>query len=540
MGTLTPTTVPSVAALAGGPASEYRRLVDAGHLVDDGFQRTIVARLDRLYRELLDYTPPPVSTGAPAAAGIGYLWKLLGGGSGGSAARDDMPANVPRGLYIYGDVGTGKTTTMDMFYSTVPTARKRRVHFHAFMLDVHARINGFRKTHSATEDPIPTIARELATAAYVLCFDEFQVTDIADAMVLRRLVTELFRHGVIMVTTSNRHPSELYKNGIQRDSFLPCIALLEQRCEVVSLDSGTDYRKMARETESVYFAPISAETNKVMHALFGLASGGAPPEPQTLHFLGRTLTVPQAANGVARLTFAQLCKDAHAAADYIELAKHYHTLFLTDVPAMDLSNRDEARRFITLVDALYESHAVLVMSSAADIHELFSGTHQGHGSGHMQGSLTAYAGEEEVFAFQRAVSRLVEMSSREWIIASRNRLLADNALHQQRQAADQGAVAQAKPSAAKTKKKWSKGKVQDKSNNAVFFDAETLAKLEKEVPTYKLITPSVLVDRMRINGSLARRALRELEARGTIRLVSAHNSQLIYTRAPVPVTEVEA
>ncbi|KAJ1724743.1 ATPase [Coemansia erecta] len=426
----------------GGPVSEYERLVQAGQFIDDSFQRTIVAKLDRLYQELLSYEPAPRSAETPrgSAKGMGSLWKQLLGRSKQESTAD--PDNVPRGLYIYGDVGTGKTTTMDLFYDTIPTQNKRRIHFHAFMLDVHARINTFRRTHAATADHIPTIARELANDAHVLCFDEFQVTDIADAMVLRRLVTELFRNGVVIVTTSNRHPDELYRNGIQRESFLPCIDLLKRHCEVVSLDSGTDYRKIARETESVYFSPITADTNKVLHALFALASGGAPVETDVaVRFLGRELHVPLAAGGVARFSFAQLCKEAHSAADYIELTKHYHTVVLTDVPVMHMSDRNEARRFITLIDALYESHAVLFMSSEADIYNLFTGRdeidshhreqqQQGRDTPETQGVM-AYAGEEEVFAFQRAISRLVEMSSRRWIITGRNAALAENATQQE-------------------------------------------------------------------------------------------------------------
>ncbi|KAJ2782189.1 ATPase [Coemansia interrupta] len=356
---------------------------------------------------------------------MGSLWKRLLGRS--TQESTVASADVPRGLYIYGDVGTGKTTTMDLFYDTVPTLKKRRIHFHAFMLDVHARINSFRRTHAATADHIPTIARELANDAHVLCFDEFQVTDIADAMVLRRLVTELFKNGVVIVTTSNRHPDELYKNGIQRESFLPCIDLLKQHCEVVSLNSGTDYRKIARETESVYFSPITADTNKVLHALFGLASGGAPVETNVaLGFLGRELHVPLAAGGVARFSFAQLCKEAHSAADYIELTKHYHTVLLTDVPVMHMSDRNEARRFITLIDALYESH-----SNEIETHHREKQQQQlGRDTPETQGVM-AYAGEEEVFAFQRAISRLVEMSSRRWIITGRNAALAENAMQQE-------------------------------------------------------------------------------------------------------------
>ncbi|KAJ1898228.1 ATPase [Kickxella alabastrina] len=405
----------------GGPIDEYARLVKAGEFIDDSFQRTIVTKLDRLYQDLLEYTPS--STTEPPKSGVGSLWKQLLGKSKSDGA---MPVGTPRGLYIYGDVGTGKTTTMDLFYDTVPTMKKRRIHFHAFMLDIHRRINSFRCTHASTADPIPTIAKELASSVYVLCFDEFQVTDIADAMVLRRLVTELFRNGVIIVTTSNRHPDELYKNGIQRESFLPCIALLKERCEVVSLDSGTDYRKVARETETMYFSSLSPDTNKVLHALFALASGGATLEHNLpLQFLGRTLNVPLAADGVARFNFVQLCKEAHSAADYIELAKHYHTIFLTDVPVMDMSDRNEARRFITLIDALYESHTMFFMSSESDIYHLFKGQDALVGA---EKTDLAYSGEEEVFAFQRAVSRLVEMSSRRWIIAGRNRILAENAL----------------------------------------------------------------------------------------------------------------
>ncbi|KAJ2175226.1 ATPase [Coemansia sp. RSA 2522] len=388
----------------GGPVREYKRMVQDGRLIDDAFQRSIVSKLDRLYQDLLVFTPPPLLFGT----------------------KDSERVTAPRGLYIYGDVGTGKTTTMDMFYTSIPTTSKRRVHFHSFMLEVHARINHFRRTHHAHEDPVPTIARELARASRVVCFDEFQVTDIADAMVLRRLLHEMFVCGVVMVTTSNRHPDALYANGIQRESFMPCIDELKLKCECVSLDSGTDYRKLVRESARVFFAPITQNTNDALMAVFSRASQNARVQVNgELRFLGRSLRVPRSARGVAWFEFSDLCTQAHGSADYIELARHFHTLVLSNVPVMHMDDRNAARRFITLIDALYEAHVVLVMSSEAEINALFTGEFGGKKGG--------CVGEEEVFAFQRAVSRLVEMQSRKWITSGRNDVLAE---HAQRMDAD--------------------------------------------------------------------------------------------------------
>ncbi|KAJ2728490.1 ATPase [Coemansia sp. Cherry 401B] len=405
----------SPARRRGGPASEYTRLVAAGTFVDDAFQRSIVQQLERLYRELLTYTPRAAPTGI-----AGLACRLLG----------QKPRPAPRGLYIYGDVGTGKTTTMDLFYATAPTARKRRVHFHAFMLDVHARIRQLRHAHPQA-DALPALAAELA-ADHVLCFDEFQVTDIADAMVLRRLTAELFARGVVIVTTSNRAPDDLYANGLQRESFVPCIRMLKEQCRVVALDSGTDYRRRCQaHAHAVYFAPSDARTEPALDALFALAAGGQPAAPATLEFLGRSLLVPRAANGVARLSFAELCAQPHSAADYIQLAQRFHTVMLTDVPVLHMADRNEARRFITLIDALYEAHAVLIMSCCSDIYHIFTGQFDDGDASPLLG----HAGEEEVFAFQRAISRLVEMASSQWIINGRNRFLADNARRQAHEAA---------------------------------------------------------------------------------------------------------
>ncbi|ORY03601.1 AFG1-like ATPase [Basidiobolus meristosporus CBS 931.73] len=403
-----------------GPIATYDKLVTSGVVNDDSYQRSVVQLLEDLHTELKTYHP-----GLSPAVQTSFFSKWFGNTT---ASR----SSAPKGLYLYGDVGTGKTMLMNLFYDTLQIQRKRRIHFHAFMLDVHSRIQKLKDREGAIEDPIPPIARDLADEAYVLCFDEFQVTDIADAMILRRLISSLTEHGVVIVTTSNRHPDELYKNGIQRKSFIPCIELLKEKCKVVALDSGTDYRRLAKEADRVFFSPLTKENTESVQKIFDRLSQSQPVKPKVLEFLGRSLVIPESAGGVAKISFQELCGEAHGAADYLELAKNFHTLVLTDMPKMNLSHRNEARRFITLLDALYENHVVLVCSAEDDILNLFSPDKQldhesnDHrmlmddlGLSNQQLSSPIFSGEEEIFAFQRAVSRLIEMQGQSWL--SRNR-----------------------------------------------------------------------------------------------------------------------
>ena len=317
-----------------------------------------------------------------------------------------------RGLYIWGAVGRGKSMLMDLFFEAAPVKEKRRVHFHDFMLETHAFIFEWRKLSSAEkrkhpahvrdagDDPIAPAAKHIADQARLLCFDEFHVTQIADAMILGRLFEQLFDRGVTVVATSNRKPSDLYTNGINRQLFLPFIKRLEDELDVIELKSARDYRLDRLAAAPVYYSPLGAKADAAMDAAFARLTGGAEPAPEKLDVQGRTIQVARQAMGVARFEFDELCKKPLGAADYLTLARHYPTILVDHVPKMGLDERNWAARFVTLVDALYESKTKLVMSADAKPDDL-------------------YVSGDGAFEFQRTASRLHEMGSADYLAAER-------------------------------------------------------------------------------------------------------------------------
>ncbi|KAI7903453.1 AFG1-like ATPase-domain-containing protein [Cokeromyces recurvatus] len=407
------------------PISQYNDIVQQGLVRSDPDQKHVIENLDKLWHQLKSYQPK-VYNNQKKKSTIWSQWFKFGKQQEKDTILLSLDLNVPKSLYIYGNVGTGKTMVMDLFFNTLSISRKRRVHFHAFMLDIHQRIHQIKTRYPGLSEPLSPIADDLVKDAYVLCFDEFQVTDIADAMILRNLFEELFRRGVVLVTTSNRHPTELYKNGIQRNSFLPCIDLLLARSDVLCLDSGMDYRKMERARSHVYFHPLNAETSQRIKTLTERLTRGKEMTPLDLHFLSRVLRIPEQVDGVAKMRFADVCAQPLSAADYLEIVKHFHTVILTDIPRMTMKHRAEARRFITFIDAMYESHVTLIASAENDIMEIFNAE---EGKESIEDEMRAmrdaldvsdvssplFTGQEEAFAFQRALSRLIQMQSKDWV-----------------------------------------------------------------------------------------------------------------------------
>ncbi|KAB5596310.1 hypothetical protein CTheo_295 [Ceratobasidium theobromae] len=416
-------------ALEFTPTVKYNELVSNGLLKDDSHQRGVVSYLQDLHDQLRSFSPPH-HLESHASSSKSLFSRLFSTSAASSAA----PAS-PKGLYLYGDVGTGKSMLMDLFYDTLPpeVRTKRRVHFHAFMVEVHKAIHASKHGGAGDKDPIPGVARDLARNAAVLCFDEFQVTDIVDAMILRRLLESLMEAGVVFVMTSNRHPDDLYKNGIQRSSFIPCIELIKERFHLVDLDSPTDYRKIPRALSKVYFDPLTPENRMEVDKLFKAIAGDDIVTNRTLSIWGRKLRIPESAGRVARFSFQDLCGQPLSAADYIEVTREFETIFVTNVPSMNLGQKDMARRFITFIDACYESKTKLFASSEVPITRIFSGDSESteitdHQRGIMDdlglnsetiGRSAIFTGEEEVFAFARACSRLVQMGTKEWAEAAR-------------------------------------------------------------------------------------------------------------------------
>ncbi|UQC75980.1 AFG1-like ATPase [Colletotrichum lupini] len=415
---------------------------------------SIIQSLQHLHDELVNYHAPEVKQPTlesikPAKSMFGS-W--FGGGKAAEAAIGAIPSNLPRGLYLFGDVGSGKTMLMDLFYDTLPSSvkTKTRIHFHNFMQDVHKRLHKMKMQHGNDVDAVPFVAAQIAAQGNVLCFDEFQCTDVADAMILRRLLEALMSHGVVLVTTSNRHPDELYKNGIQRESFIPAIKLLKSRLHVINLDSPTDYRKIPRPPSGVYHTPLDAHATSHAEKWFRFLGDPENPEPhpEVQNVWGREIHVPRVSGRCAWFTFDELIGKATSAADYLELVRNYDAFVITDCPGMTYRQRDLARRFITFIDAVYESHAKLVLTTEKPLTELFvsraeleeslekqgkkdeAGQQQSggdtaaathlledldHNIDSIKGMSGLFSGDEEAFAFARALSRLSHMGSKEWV-----------------------------------------------------------------------------------------------------------------------------
>lgn len=370
--------------MAGAIAARYAAMVQEGRLEPDPAQARIVRRLDALAAELEAHRL------ARKTSALGWLFSRK------------APADPIRGLYLWGSVGRGKTMLVDLFHEHLQVKRKRRAHFHAFMADVHQRIHAWRQQAKQGlvkgDDPIQPVAEALAEEAWVLCFDEFAVTDIADAMILGRLFQALFARGVVILATSNVEPQRLYHNGLNRALFLPFIGLIEQRMDVIRLDARTDYRLERLQGRPVYYSPNGDAARAALDGLFAELSGGAAPKPRPLDVGGRQLTLPQAAGGIARASFDELCNRPLGSLDYLAIARTFHTLVLDDIPALTFDRRNETKRFITLIDILYEHHVKLVCSAEKPVEQLYVAD-RGH----------------EAFEFDRTISRLMEMRSETYL-----------------------------------------------------------------------------------------------------------------------------
>ncbi|QND48611.1 cell division protein ZapE [Rhizobium lusitanum] len=363
---------------------QLKALTASGSLQVDSAQMDVAKSLDRVLANLKQKRP------AIKSSALGWMF-----------ARK-KPVEIVRGLYIHGSVGRGKTMLMDMFFAMAPAKKKRRAHFHEFMADVHNRIAAhrlkFKNGETKQADPVLPVAADLYNEAELLCFDEFTVTDIADAMILSRLFAELFSLGCVLIATSNVEPDNLYRDGLNRGLFLPFIDLLKRYVEVVTLDSPTDYRMEKLNSQPVYLVPIDERTDMAMDASWMQALHGRKAQPLDIPMKGRSIHVPLAADRMARFSFADLCDKPLGAADFLAIAKRFDTIFLDRVPKLGPEKRNQTKRFIILIDTLYD-HAIRLYVSAAAMPE----------------DLLVERRGTEGFEFDRTTSRLFEMRSAEYL-----------------------------------------------------------------------------------------------------------------------------
>ncbi|MBV8926100.1 MAG: AFG1 family ATPase [Bradyrhizobium sp.] len=362
--------------------SQYQALISSGAIEPDAAQAEVANAFADLERRLADYKPSRKN---------GLLGRLFADKNGG-----------PRGLYVHGEVGRGKTMLMDLFFQASSVAHKRRAHFHEFMADVHERIHAYRQQISlgqlADGDVIALTAQAIFDEAWLLCFDEFHVTDIADAMILGRLFAKLFDLGTVVVATSNVAPEDLYKGGLNRALFLPFIAQISEHMNVMRLDARTDFRLEKLAGVKMWLVPADAAASNALDKAWAKLTGKAPCKPRDISIKGRILHVPCSSHGVARFSFADLCERPLAASDYLRLARDYHTILVDRVPVMNYSQRNAAKRFITLIDTLYDNAVKLMASAESDPLSLYLAT---------EGN--------EANEFKRTSSRLIEMSSESYL-----------------------------------------------------------------------------------------------------------------------------